>query len=406
MGVRIRRRETKTRLVCLQCLAAFLLISCGGSGGDSENDPASNDSGAPQTATGFFKDSAVEGLSYVSGAQSGVTGADGSFIYKTGENVTFTIGGVTLGTATGKAVVTPIDLVPGGSSAHTEVQNIVRFLLMIDSDGDPSNGILISPAVSTIAQTWTQVDFGATDLNAELVTIISDAASVDGVAHSLPGSSAARTHLEETFRCVYSGIYRGTFSGGDSGHFGAWISPEDGGVAAVALNPNTQAGGTISGSVPISIDSDVAFVSGNGPGITFSGNLTSPDHVEGNWDYAAFGISGTFSGNRIGESAASDIVYRFSGMYSGASFTSADIGFYAINVDASDNLTGIAYSAVTNEQFTLTGTLTGVDVTATASNGTTITGTLNKTTGFMFGDFDNPASNVTGSYVGNGCKLN
>ena len=114
----------------LSLLLLFLLIACGGGGGGGGG------STSPTTATGVFKDNNVSGVTYTSGAQSGTTGSDGSFTYEVGQLVSFNLGNVTLGSASGNSVITPIDLVAGGSSSSTEVLNLVRFLLMLDTDGD------------------------------------------------------------------------------------------------------------------------------------------------------------------------------------------------------------------------------------------------------------------------------
>lgn len=83
---------------------------------------------------GQFKVTNIAGLRFVSGGQSGVTNSSGTFTYEQGADITFSIGGVTLGITTGKAIITPIDLIASGSADHIAVQNMVRFLLMLDSD--------------------------------------------------------------------------------------------------------------------------------------------------------------------------------------------------------------------------------------------------------------------------------
>ena len=79
-------------------------------------------------------------------------------------------------------MVTPVDLVTGGSADDTEVRNIVRFLLMLDQNEDPSDGISISQPVRDLAANWPQIEFTASDLDNELVNIIAEVASADGRA--------------------------------------------------------------------------------------------------------------------------------------------------------------------------------------------------------------------------------
>lgn len=370
---------------------ALTVSACGG---------GSSDTGGVTTATGQFKDSNTAGISYVSGGQSGITGSDGSFTYEVGNTVTFTIGGVTIGSANGKPVVTPIDLVPGGSSTSVEVQNIVRFLMMLDDDGDPSNGINISASVQAIAETWSLVDFSVADLAAELTSIISDAASADAGVHTLPDASTARAHLEATLLCSYAGAYKGTYSGGDNGNFGFLIDASNGNVVGVSYSvPDDEYIG-LSGTSPISLDQNVAFVSGDTEaGSTFSGQFTSVTEVAGSWQNTFFSINGSFSGSRIG--GALDAQYRFTGNYIGN-----DFGLFSFDVNESNNVTGIAYSVAGDELLTVSGTVSGTTLTATASDETAITGTLNTETGALSGTWNDSVENLSGTFSGSGCKLN
>jgi len=381
-------------------IAALLgLNACGGSGDGG--------GGGGATAAGVFKDSNVSGMNYSSGSQTGITGTDGSFTYEVGQPVTFSVGGVTVGSTAGQSTVTPVDLVSGGSSSTPEVQNIVRFLLMLDTDGDPSNGISISAAVQTISATWKQVDFTAADLAAALASIISDAASVDSTPHALPSIAAAQSHLESTLLCTHAGAYRGTFSGDSSGPFGFLVNASTGLLSGFAYVTADQDLLSLSGTTAISFDQSAAFISGNASSsATFSGQFTGLDQVGGTWEDLP--DTGTFVGNRIG--GAANAAFRFTGSFTGDAF-----GLFTFDVDASDNVTGIAYTVLaladgtTDEQATFNGTVSGSNLTATiVDNGVvdaTITGTLDKNTGTLSGSWVDADSN-TGSFSGSGCKLN
>lgn len=375
----------------------FGLAACGGGGGDGGG-------GGTETASGVFKDSNVSGLNYESGSQAGSTGADGSFTYEVGQATTFSAGGVTIGSTTGQSVVTPIDLVPGGSSSTLQVQNIVRFLLMLDTDGDSTNGISISPAVQTIADTWAQVDFTAADMATELASIISDAASVDGTAHALPDIATAQSHLESTLLCVRAGAYRGTFTGSDNGPFGVLIDATTGFLSGFAFANLDQELLSLSGITAISFDQNAAFISGEASsGATFSGQFTGPDQIGGTWELLP--ETGTFSGSRIG--GAANAALRFTGSFIGDAF-----GLFVFDVDTSDNVTGVAYTVLaladgtTDELIAFSGTLSGTNLTATiADNTATLTGTLDKNAGTLSGTW-NDADGNTGTFSGSGCKLN
>ena len=86
-----------------------LLISLSGCG--------TNDSSKSSTSlqsTGLFLDSPVKGIDYQSTSHSGVTDDNGHFDYKVGEETTFKVGNIILGSAkiaTTDSVITPLELV-------------------------------------------------------------------------------------------------------------------------------------------------------------------------------------------------------------------------------------------------------------------------------------------------------
>jgi len=87
---------------------------------------------------GIFLDAVVGNLNYeVDDGGPGTTTLVGNFEYILGEPITFSMGGVELGTLDrGAPVITPYDFpVP---------ENIARFIQSFDVDLDPSNGIFIS----------------------------------------------------------------------------------------------------------------------------------------------------------------------------------------------------------------------------------------------------------------------
>jgi hypothetical protein len=145
--------------------------------------------------TGVFVDSAVEGLHYETATQSGTTNSLGEYFYLQGETVTFSIGAIELGTAPASGVVTPLSIVPDAVSAdNVQVNNIVRFLLSLDSDGDPDNGISISSDITTAAADMV-VDFSVADLSVDPgVTALLDASP----AIILVDETTAQSHFNET----------------------------------------------------------------------------------------------------------------------------------------------------------------------------------------------------------------
>ena len=135
----------------LYLFSVVFLAACGG-GGSTPAATVSPPPPPPVTNTGIFLDSAVEGLTYQSGSNPpGTTDANGTFIYTPGETLTFSVGGVVLGTLPdGATVITPSDF---GAAAEI---NIARFLQTLDADGDPSNVIDLTAAA--IAMEGTVLD--------------------------------------------------------------------------------------------------------------------------------------------------------------------------------------------------------------------------------------------------------
>ncbi len=98
----------------------------------------------------------VSGLQYAFGNENGVTNSEGTFQYEDGKKLKFFISDILLSElAKGKSTITPLDFVSG--PINSKVINISRFLLTLDEDANPLNGILIPAAARTI--TGIPVDF-------------------------------------------------------------------------------------------------------------------------------------------------------------------------------------------------------------------------------------------------------
>jgi len=154
-------------------LFIFLLSACGG-GGDSG--VTSSSSGLGAVMTGTFVDSPVEGLEYQTETMAGITDIDGTFDYHEGETITFYFGGTILGETPVKPFLTPIDLVPGAiDETNPEVINIVRFLMTLDEDQNPENGIRLSVEMEEVAVQFF-IDFSVNpddfDMDAEMMNFL------------------------------------------------------------------------------------------------------------------------------------------------------------------------------------------------------------------------------------------
>jgi len=408
-------------------LAAVILVSmvgCGGASSDLGN--VSVNLSADIAGKGIFRDSTVSGLTYVTPTKTGVTGADGIFDFQQNETITFSLGGVTLGDAKAKAVMTPIDFATDRSSDSLDAKNIARFLMMLDADGNPDNGIVIPQLVQDIATNWPQVDFSTTDLDTELANIISDVNSVDGspVTHTLPDDVTAKTHLETTLLCTYGGAFQGQFAGDDSGHFGFVIEanvnrPSAGLLSGFVFSNVAQLILPVNGTTPMTFESAINFAQPNGSasnGRNINMRYTSLDLVDGNWsDFQGTGF-GTFSGGRIGGGQISK--WYFAGKFvPDPEHPEWDSGILAFNLlgPDSDSISGDIFSMNDATQYGLSGLLNGgtdISDSTSSSDGKRWTGNaiiINPSSvayGVMSGTWTDTSKGQNGTFTGTGCLRN
>jgi hypothetical protein len=366
---------------------------------------------AGTVATGVFRDSTVIGLGYVSGAHSGVTDQSGAFTYETGLGITFSVGQINIGTVTtAKALITPIDLVAHGTGVSNQVLNIVRFLMMLDQDNDPSNGIQISTAVAAAAASWGPVDFDTADLPKVLGPLIQSASAADGVTHLLPDAASAQTRLRTDFFCTYSGRYDGTYAAdstpGDHGTFTAEVFP-DGSMHASAYGTAALAAFDIVTANALNPLLDATFaLNSQSPNIGLQGSFSDSTYLRGSYLADA---AGTFEavGNTDNTSA-----YKFVGTYTSSPNDptySVSSGLVVLGMDDSNQVSGII------DGGSLRGTVTGTAFVGTwfrywfyERERRQVVGTFAKTdSGYTLdGQFSrNPTGTMTG-FSAVGCRAN
>lgn len=358
--------------------SALLLTACGGGGGDDggTNNVPPPPPPPPVVQDGVFKDRNVAGLAFSSGAESGVTDTNGGYSCETGSEVSFSIGGVSLGQTDCATLATPNQLATDDAMFDLEVANLARFLQMLDEDGDPDNGIVISDAVQQIAENWVQVDFRTDDLANELVTIISDAASVDGTLHALPSGQEALDHLQGAVECAFGGAFAGTMSGDLSGAITIRIGqappqspfqPSNVGWDGVDGEEEFFIGGGGFGSVTYGASPAIDH---SGPNLAgpLAGEFETPDRISGSWEFPPEGLGGTFTVDRMGDDTGE---YRFVGRFGGEeSRGSIVLGL------TGETATGEAFDAVDAQSFSVSGTLSGDSLSLTATGDTeTVTAT-------------------------------
>jgi hypothetical protein len=186
------------RFLWILILTVFVTVSCGG-GGDSSSPSDTPNEVTPKT--GQFIDSPVQGLSYATATQSGITDEMGTFRYVEGETITFRLGAMELGQAIGGEVITPVDIVDGATDAHnTAVINICRLLQTLDHDGTPDNGITITIAIRD-SLNGKQFSFSdMTTFNTQIQTFLAEMNTVSAFLNGIReivSEKDAREHFEE-----------------------------------------------------------------------------------------------------------------------------------------------------------------------------------------------------------------
>lgn len=277
-------------------ISSVILVGCGGSGGGNGNGQVSPVEETTTAATGVFEDSAVEGLQYVSGDISGVTNAEGEFEYLVGEQVTFSIGDIVVGSAIGAQTITPVSLVAGAvDETNAVVTNIARFLQTLDNDNNPDNGILITEDVRNLAQERT-IDFDQSIFNfandGNVQTIVAELSALTSAgARGLISQSQAQVHLSDTLIANFAGSYEGTFVGDDSGTW-QFVANQQGEIVGTGVS-NSIGEFSFDGTVQSSGDS--VFGATNTDTV-FSAVIGSDGSISGRWESLINAEGGTISG--------------------------------------------------------------------------------------------------------------
>lgn len=187
--------------------------------------------------------------------------------------------------------MTQVTLVAGAvDEQHPVVTNIARLLQTLDDDGDPANGISITPGVTELAVNKI-VDFDQSVLAFEddgvVQTVVAELTAVTSAgARTLISVDETQAFLRETLLGMYAGKYTGTFDG----------------VSAGSLELTVDDSGNITGSGCIDSDSS----SSNGGSVNSTSQCTSAQNMEISGSLKS---SGEFN-NVIGESAIHTVIFE------------------------------------------------------------------------------------------------
>lgn len=140
----------------------------------------------------------------------GITDSNGTFNYKAGEKVTFSLGDVVLGSAPAVPIVTPLDLSPSAVDlTNSEVSNMTRFLQTLDTDGDAGNGIEITSAVRNAAKDLSitfDVLVGEFEENSDLLSLLQSVKDTEELIDSTIAEKHLQASLEEAYGDLFSNI--------------------------------------------------------------------------------------------------------------------------------------------------------------------------------------------------------
>jgi len=133
--------------------ATILLVGCGGG---SSSTPTSNTSNNNETNTkigkGYYVDSAVKGVNYQCGKESGTTDENGTFTFENGSDCKFTLGGLKLREINASSLENNVTILETN-------ETVAQLLQTLDSDGNASNGIQIPKGANSIVRdTLTSLD--------------------------------------------------------------------------------------------------------------------------------------------------------------------------------------------------------------------------------------------------------
>ncbi|MCK4708564.1 MAG: hypothetical protein KAU21_08100, partial [Gammaproteobacteria bacterium] len=143
-------------------------------------------------------------LNYLTATQQGVTGAQGTFQYKAGETIEFSIGGLKLGQVIAAENITPSDLTASGlSSDDPKLRNMLRLLQSLDDDCLADNGITLNEAVRTQADTL-NLDLPDTQLGFEYDIDLLALLAVNSCASNWVSVFQAELHYRLSMQANYA----------------------------------------------------------------------------------------------------------------------------------------------------------------------------------------------------------
>ena len=190
------------KILTMSAITVSLLFVVGCGGGSSST-------ASVETGKAYYLDSAVSGVNYKCGSQEGITGANGEFTFEVGQSCTFYLGDIKLRDMD-KA------LLKDGAKIVEDDIKIATLLQSLDVDGNPDNGITLTPEVVEAAVATLNEDGNAKlpSTQAEVGALV---ASVENNVTNFEGhvvtEEQAQSHLVSTQTAVQTEATKALLAG-------------------------------------------------------------------------------------------------------------------------------------------------------------------------------------------------
>ncbi len=138
---------------------------------------------------GYYVDSAVEGVQYECGDQSGLTDENGTFTFEEGKACTFKLGNILLREVEAKDLSDKMTLMEDNLDT-------ARLLQSLDNDNDADNGIEVGKDIlnKIISSDLTAIPIG----DAEIQELLDGFAEIDGFEGAMVPLDQVKQHLKDT----------------------------------------------------------------------------------------------------------------------------------------------------------------------------------------------------------------
>ena len=228
------KHTDKALAITLSIVAGLALVACGNNG---DYKTKSSD-----IATGYYVDSAVMGVGYRCGTQTGTTDKDGKFRFERGQDCSFHAGNVVLRNVDSSSLSDKITILEDNA-------NTTQFLQSMDEDGDATNGIELSSEVTSIIDEEGMTTVPKDDLKINnLVTKIKNKHS--NYKGRFVSKEEAYSHVQNTRDTINSsGVSYSDNTGNHSGNGNTNYNNQSGNTNMGSnTNYNNQSGNTNMGS--------------------------------------------------------------------------------------------------------------------------------------------------------------